>query len=187
MDEKELVLSIINKDENSYKILIKNYKSIVFNTCYSFLQSYEDAEEVSQDVFIEVFDSIHKFKFNSVLSTWIYRITVNKCIDTIRKKKSKKRLANLISIFSPEFSNSNQIVNRNTPETIYVNTENGNSLLKSIKKLPENQRTALVLSFMEGLSNKEISEVMDTTSSAVESLIQRAKKNLKKILDKAKE
>ena len=64
-------------------------KTMVYNLALSFLQNTEDAEDITQEVFIEVYNSFYKFKGNSTISTWIYRITVNKALDFIRKKKRK--------------------------------------------------------------------------------------------------
>lgn len=187
MDEHELIAKILNKDETAFKLFINIYKERVMNTCYKLILNYHDSEEISQDVFIEIYYSLNKFKLNSKLNTWVYRITVNKCIDFIRKKKSKKRLAKIVSFFSPEFDiYKNSLADEKLSDTDLESNELNHFILKAIDKLPENQKIALTLSKIEDLSIKGISEIMGISDSAVESLIQRAKVSLKKYLIKSK-
>ena len=76
-----------SNDRNAFTELIALYKNSVMTTCYRFLLDKEDAEDISQDVFVEVFQSIHSFRGDAALSTWIYRITVTKCLDEIKRRK----------------------------------------------------------------------------------------------------
>lgn len=92
MDDRVLISSLINGDNESYKLLIENYKDKIYNTSFGILQDYNDAEDIVQEVFIEVFQSIGNFRRDSKLSTWIYRITVRKSIDELRKEKERKVL-----------------------------------------------------------------------------------------------
>ncbi|MEO9100566.1 MAG: RNA polymerase sigma factor, partial [Ginsengibacter sp.] len=138
----------------------------------------------AQEVFIKVFESISSFKEESKLSTWIYRITVSKSLDHIRKKKRKKRFAFVQSLYG-----KNEELMIDPPDFFHPgikieNKENAEVLFKAIDKLTENQKTAFVLNKMENLSYREISEVMNSTEPAVDALLQRAKKNLKTILEK---
>ena len=89
MDEKEFIKKLVAGNQVAFDQLIDAYQQKVFGTCISFIPNKEDAEDVAQEVFLEVFKSISKFKSNAKLSTWIYKITTNKCLDFIRKKKRK--------------------------------------------------------------------------------------------------
>ncbi|WP_370003895.1 RNA polymerase sigma factor, partial [Winogradskyella sp.] len=93
MTETEFIIELQQKSTAAYSKLVDDFQQKVFGTCLSFVPNVEDAEDIAQDVFIEVFNSISKFKGESKLSTWIYRITTNKCLEFIRKKKTKKRFA----------------------------------------------------------------------------------------------
>ena len=93
MTESEFIKQLINKSQLAYSSLLDDFQQKVFATCISFVPNTEDAEDIAQEVFVEVFNSIHKFKGDSKLSTWIYRITTNKCLEFIRKKNTKKRFA----------------------------------------------------------------------------------------------
>lgn len=164
------------------KDMYDTYSALVYNLALNYLNNNEDAEEITQDVFITVYQSIHKFNEQSSFKTWVYKITVNKCLDFLRAKKRKKRWATISSIF-----NDAGILQHNVPDFIHPgvlleNKENTTQLFKAIDKLPETQRTVFVLSHIENLNNKEIAVIMDKTLSSIESLIQRAKDNLRRNL-----
>ena len=93
MTEEDFIKKLVKGDSLAYSKLLDTYQQKVFATCISFIPNKEDAEDVAQEVFLEVFKSIKKFNGNSKLSTWIYRITTNKCLEFIRKKNTKKRFA----------------------------------------------------------------------------------------------
>jgi RNA polymerase sigma-70 factor, ECF subfamily len=102
MEEPDLIQQLRGGDKAAFKILFENFKSRVFNTCISYLQHTEEAEEITQDVFIEIYRSIGTYKGESTLSTWIYRISVNKCLDFLRHRKRKKRAGFLVSLFKKD-------------------------------------------------------------------------------------
>lgn len=159
---------------------------MVYNLILSFLQNTEDAEDVTQEVFIEVFRSLNKFKGNSTISTWIYRISVNKSLDFLRKKNRKKRFAFINSLFTNEDKNQEiiQVANFEHPGVLLEQKENAIILFKLIDELKENQKTAFILFHIEELSQKEIAEIMGISSKAVELLIRRAKLKLKEKIEK---
>ena len=182
MIETELITLLQKKDRTAFKEVVKTWQDMVYNTALGILQNDEDAEDVTQEVFIQVFESIPSFKGESKFSTWLYRITVSKAMDHIRKKKRKKRFAFVQSLYG---KNDEPLVDPPDffhPGVSMENKENASVLFKAIKKLPPNQQVAFVLNKMEGLSYMEISEVLKITDSAVDALLQRAKTNLKKIL-----
>jgi RNA polymerase sigma factor (sigma-70 family) len=96
---RELLLKTAEGDIVSFQKLYVAFCDRVFNTAISHLQNQQDAEETTQDVFIEIFRSAGNFKYDSTVSTWIYRIAVNKCLDRLRYQKRKKRFALVASIF----------------------------------------------------------------------------------------
>lgn len=155
---------------------------MVYNTAMGILQSAEDAEDVSQEVFVQVYESIHTFKGESKFSTWLYRITTSKALDHIRRKKRKKRFAFVQQLFGENNEIMVQPPDFNHPGVVLDNKENAAVLFKAIEKLPDNQKIAFVLNKVEGLNYQEISEIMKTTVSSVESLLHRAKTNLRKWL-----
>ncbi len=158
------------------------YQQKVLNTAVGMVQDIGAAEDISQEVFVTVYKNILSFKEQSSLSTWIYRITVNKCLDHLRNKTRQKRGG----ILSQIFSSSNNTLPDNPdfihPGVVLENREKAKYLFKAINTLPENQRTVFVLVHIEDLPQKEVAEIMNMTVKAIESLLQRAKANLRKVL-----
>ncbi len=184
-DESGLIEKLRLGDEKAFRILFDLYKINVYNTASGFLTNVNDAEDVTQEVFIQVFKSIKHFKENSKLSTWIYRITITKCLDLLRKKKTKKRFAFFVDLFENEEKDKEEVfVNYEHPGVQTDKLELSKILFKEIDKLPDNQRISFVLNKVEKLGYQEISEVMGISVPAVESLIFRAKSGLKKRLEK---
>ncbi len=185
---EEHFFNLINKiksgDHQALKKLYDEFKAHVYNTSLSYLQNAEEAEEVTQDVFIEVFKSAGQFRRGSSVGTWIYRITVNKSLDSLRHRNRKKRSGFLTSIFKKE-SVALQIdaPHFNHPGVELENQEKARILFAVIDKLPENQKTAFILLQIEELPQKEVAMIMKTTEKAVESLLQRAKASLRKNLE----
>ena len=166
--------------EISFKELVDLHKTRVFNTAISFLQNKEDAEDVAQEVFIEVYHSLEKFKGQSSVSTWIYRITVNKSLDHLRKKNRKKRFAFVTSLFNKESGEINMDTGHfEHPGILLEKKEKAKILFAVIDELSENQKTAFILYHIEELSQKEIGAVMNLSTKAVESLIARARATLR--------
>lgn len=162
---------------------IAQYQERVYNTAISFVKDSSDAEELAQDVFLTVWNSIASFRGESALSTWVYRITVTKSLDLIKARTRKKRFGFMYSITDNKSEINTKTVNWVHPGIIEENKEKAAYLFKAIDALPENQKVAFTLSKMEQLSQKEISEVMKINEGAVESLLQRAKQNLRKSLE----
>lgn len=185
MKEKEIVEKLKNQDTQAIEILVRAYQHRVINLCYRFLQNREDAEDTAQEVFIELCRSIVHFRRECKLSTWIYQIAVSKSLDQIRKKKRKKRLAFIQSILLKENQADRITASAEIqPEFQSEKKERLQILQQAINSLSQNQRIAITLSKIEGLANKEAAEIMGLSISSVESLIFRAKANLKKILYK---
>lgn len=182
MNEVELIQGLRKGDEAAFNFLVKNYQDRVYNTAIGIVQNAEDAEDVAQEVFIQVFRSIHSFKAESKLSTWIYRITTTRALDLLRTRKSKKRFGFLQRLFGDNNEMLYELPDFNHPGVAMDRKENAASLFKAINQLPENQKIAFTLHKLEDLSYQEISEIMQTSVAAVESMMHRAKQNLRKIL-----
>jgi len=155
------------------------YKNKVFNLALQYVQNIEDAEEITQDVFVRIHLSLAQFQHKAELSTWIYKITINKSLDYIKMKKRKKRFGLISSLFHQESNEPRMDVTEfNHPGVQMENKEATKKIFHAINALRENQRTAIILSKIEQKSQKEIAEIMQLKIGAVESLIARAKANL---------
>jgi RNA polymerase sigma-70 factor (ECF subfamily) len=183
LDERILVEQLKQGDESAFKTIVETWQNMVYNTALGIVQNPEDAEDIAQETFVQVYQSISSFKGESKFSTWLYRITIAKALDHERRKKRKKRFAFVRSIFGED---SEVVVNPpdfQHPGVVMDKKEDAAVLFKAISELPENQRIAFTLHKVDGLSYQEVSEVMETTVSSVESLMHRAKTNLKKKLE----
>ena len=184
-DELDLIERLKRGEESAFRSLVEQYQDLVYNTALGIVQNESDAEDVAQEVFIQVFRSIGTFKSEAKLSTWIYRITTTRALDLLRARKSKKRFGLLKRLWeTEEESPVENISDFNHPGVSLERKEEAAQLMTAIAQLPENQKVAFVLHKLEGLSYLEIAEVMGNTLPAVESLMHRARLNLRKILEK---
>lgn len=167
--------------QSAFKALVDNYQQRIYNTCLGFVKNPEEADDLTQEVYIEIFRSILKFRMDSKLSTWVYRIAVTKSLESIRAKKRKKRFAVLRSLFYQDDSVL-EIPDYEHPGVIAENKERSKIIFQAMEKLPESQRTAYTLHKVEGLSYEEISNIMKKTVSSIEAIMHRAKSNLQKYL-----
>jgi RNA polymerase sigma-70 factor, ECF subfamily len=183
LDERILIEKLKQGDETAFKAIVEKWQDMVYNTALGIVQNAEDAEDIAQETFIQVYQSIESFKGESKFSTWLYRITVTKALDHARRKKRKKRFAIIKKLFGDSGEEEVQVPDFHHPGVILDKKENAAILFQAINQLPDNQKIAFTLHKVEGLSYQEISEVMNSSVSSVESLMHRAKTNLKKTLE----
>lgn len=180
MCEKDVIQAILKGDEKAFKQLVETYQLMVVNTCYAFTHNQEDAEDIAQDVFIQVFNSLPKFRFECKLFTWIYRMAVNRAINYSNSCHGRRIKVDIDVWSSQEVAAEEEL-------SLYTELEKKEQmelLHHAIDQLSEKQRTALILNKYEELSYKEVAEVMGTSVSSVESLIFRARCHLEKQLGK---
>lgn len=182
LEEHLLITDLKNRSEAAFRHLVETYQKQVYNTVLSLIQNNDEAEDIAQEVFMEVFRSIESFREDASLSTWIYRIATTKSLEVIRKKKTQKRFAFISSLFGKNDELIHQPPDFEHPGIVAENKELAQNLFAAISKLPDNQRIAYTLVNVEGLSYQETAGAMSITKSSVESLIFRAKGNLKKLL-----
>jgi RNA polymerase sigma-70 factor (ECF subfamily) len=184
MNDSEIISLILQGDRQKFRMLVEKYQSMVFRTAIGFLHNKDDADDLTQDIFVRAYQSLGSFKGESAFSTWIFRIAVNASLNKVRKNKRNLVFSRLDSLFGlgrekevtfPDFDTDN-------PESILIRQEHSKWVQEALDSLPVNQRTAIVLSKYDDMSQKEIAEIMSTTEGAVEALIQRAKSNLRKKL-----
>ncbi len=183
MTDPELIEGILQRDRNAFQYLVNHYQKQVIKTAFYFLGNMEDAEDLSQEIFLDVIHSMKSFKKTSSLSTWIYRISVNKSLNQVKKQQRKGIAVKLESLFRTQTDHSicrDAEPSVDTPD--FEEKEKRELLHAAINRLPENQRIAFVLNKFDDQSYKQISEIMNVGLPAVESLIHRAKLNLQKHL-----
>ena len=183
MEEKSLIKNLKAKNEEAFKILVEKYKDLVYSTIIPIIQNIDDADDLTQEVFIQIYKSIKNFKEKSSLSTWIYKISISKAYEHLRYKKRKKRFSILVNIFREDDSLID-IPDFHHPGIQLEQKENAKILFDAIEKLPDNQKKTYILKNIQGLSYKKISDIMEKSVASVESILFRAKNNLKNILEK---
>ena len=171
-DDFNLIKSFNNGNESSYARLLVKHKEKVRNLIFLTLGDTEFIDDIFQDVFINVFHKLSEFRFESKFTTWLYRITVNKCRDYLRKKKVR-------SIFVPMLEEEHKSNTRFGNEHLDITQ----MVRKSIEKLPEKLRVPLVLRDIDGFSYKEIADQLECEVGTVKSRIFRARECLKVILE----
>ncbi len=160
-------------DAAAFRAFILEHQTRVFNAVLNKVQHVQDAEDITQEVFIDVYRKPEAYRGEAAVSTWLYRIAMNKCIDHLRKKQRRR---------GGTATGEKEPLDFVHPGIVAENREKARFLYKAMRQLPDKQQTAWVLSEMENLSYKDIGEVMNLSLSSVESLLFRARQNLKKIL-----
>lgn len=171
-EEDILIAALKRGDQDAFRQIIELYQKNIIRVCKGFVGSNEDAEDIAQDVFIQLFKSSSSLKGEARLSTWLYRVAVNKSLNHIRSQKPRRQL---------EYMEINDAINASSGERTdddITASDHRKALRQAINLLPENQRTAFILQKYEELSYEEISRVMNLSLSSVQSLIFRMKKNL---------
>jgi len=175
MEESQLIEKIKGDDRTAFRTFYEIYKDMIYNVCYRMLNNKQDAEDATQDVFVKASRSIHKFRGDAKLSTWLYQIAVNTSLNYARRKK-------IVAWLSLDFllgKEESLLDNPQTRPDLELEKNESEALVQQvIQSLPPRQRTAVILQRYEGLSYKEIATVMNTSLSAVESLLHHAKDNL---------
>ena len=168
MDENQIVARLKEKDEECFLQVVDLYKKKIISLCYSYTYDYYEAEDLSQEAFIGIFNSIGNFRGDCSLSTYIYKITLSKCLDFKRKKSIKNFLTGLLTLSKEEVVDLD--------EKAYIR--------QCISSLPPDLKTPLVLYYYIGLTQKEIGDILNLTPKTIEGRIYRAKSRLKEKLEK---
>lgn len=177
--DSDEILALQQGDQAAFQRLVAAYSEKIYRLSLSILQHQEDAEDVTQDVFTTVYSSIAQFKQDAQLSTWMYRITVNKCQELIRRKSRKKRFGFMTSLDQLESTKTSDFMH---PGVELENKERAAILFNAINRLPENQRLAFTMHKLEGIPYDEIAQILNVTLASIESLLYRAKQQLKQSL-----
>ncbi len=189
MDELEIIKRVKKGETKYFEEIINKYKKVVFGHCYNFLRNREDAEDVTQEVFVSVYNNLASFRGDSKLSTWIYRITMNSCKN--RLKQMQRLKANFIEEFyEPGGEERESLVNEiqekeeKQPDKEFVSDDMRKTVYKRIDELTEEQKNVILLRDVDGLSYEEIGQLLKLSVPAVKSKLFRARENLREKLQK---
>ena len=180
--ETELIKYAIDGNLKAFDEIVKRYSDRVFRLCFYYFRNSSEAEDAAQEVFISVYKGLKNFRYESVLSTWIYRITVNQCKSVLRAVSYKKNLEQKDihdGTFSSELPSN---ISTSTPEEDYIKSETIGEITDAVKMLPEHMMEVIVLKDFNMKSYEEISEILSINIGTVRSRISRARVELKKLL-----
>jgi len=183
MNDRELIQKILAGQENLFKLLVAKYKDKVVLLIYSFCGSGCDYEDIAQNVFIKVFRSLNKFRFDSSFSTWLYKITINESIN-FGKRKNK----NVISLNEKVGQEEDEELVNMLPDSDYsteeklLRQETQQMIQKAMRHMQDNYKTILILKDIEDLSYDEIAETMGISMDKVKIWLFRARQQLREII-----
>ena len=183
LNEQSLIQGLQKGDEKMFSLMVETYKHMVFNTVLGLVMNFEEAEDLSQDVFVLVFQQIQSFRSASKFSTWLYTIAVRTALNHLRKQKAKKRAVYIKRFFGMEVEQEISQTDFHHPGVILDNKEYAAVLFKALQQLPENQRVAFLLVKTEDLRYDEVAEILGVSIKGVEGLMHRAKEKLRNVLN----
>jgi RNA polymerase sigma-70 factor (ECF subfamily) len=169
----ELVELSVGGDAEAFEYLVKRHYMTIYKVSYKWCGVREDAEDIAQEVFVKLARKLKTFGQKSSFKTWLYRITVNTAKDFSRKLATKR-------VYEATFVSEQALSNPSPPSDAHIDAD---CLYKSLDKLPEKQKTAVLLVFSEGLTHKEAAQVLNCPEATVSWRIFQAKKRLKKSLE----
>jgi len=177
MEEAALIAAARQGDTQAFDQLVRLYQSAIYNVAYRILGDEEAASDASQDAFLSAYEAIGKFRGGS-FKGWLLRIATNTCYDQLRRKK-RQPTTSLEALYldsEPPWAEDEE------PEEYALRQELGRTIQRGLATLPPEQRTALVLSDIQGLSYQEIAEVMGTSLGTVKSRLSRGRASLRDYL-----
>ncbi len=179
LKDEEIIALILKGKTQLYAELVLRYQNKLFSTIYNYTHDFEETRDLGQEIFIKVYNNLHKYNNKASFSTWLYRIAVNSCIDWTRKKRlttvstfetdENEEIAILEHISDSTFS----------PEDILLKEEHKTVLKEMIMDLPEIYKTAVILYYYEDFSPREISDILNIPKKTIDSRLYRAKDILK--------
>ena len=179
MRDEELIESILSGKTQLYEEIIKRYQNKVYSTVYSYTRDYEEAKDLTQEIFIKIYNNLPNFKNKSQFSTYLYRVAVNRCIDWTRKRRLKTVSAMFFQE-EDEIEIYEYIADlSNNPEEILLKEEDGNILREVINNLPEIYRTVMIMFYFQDFSPQEIADILEIPRKTVDTRLYRARNMLR--------
>jgi RNA polymerase sigma-70 factor (ECF subfamily) len=178
---EDLMSRIAEGDEYAFEVLVRRHQTSVLNLIYRYVGDRTMARDLAQEVFIRVWRATNRYEPKAKFTTWLYSIAANLCLNQLRSSGKKKRFLSESPVEEVRTLNGENNVSQSAEE-ILLAEERSRQISHALQNLPENQRMALILKRYDNLSYGEIAKIMECSVSAVESLLVRAKRNLKEKL-----
>ncbi|QIB69466.1 sigma-70 family RNA polymerase sigma factor [Aminipila butyrica] len=180
-EEQNLIKKAKEGDEGSFEALILSCKGKAYNLALRYVKDEQDALDVLQESFIKIFRHLDKFKEDSKFETWVYRIVVNTCYDSLRKNKGRQQERPLAIREEEEGGELELPDNQPLPEDVLLNREHSSYLLQCLERIPEEHKRIVVLRDVTGLSYEEIADTLECSIGTVKSRLSRARQRLKEV------
>ncbi|MFX4262218.1 RNA polymerase sigma factor [Pelotomaculum propionicicum] len=178
MEKDELLVAMAQKgDLTAYEALVQRYQHKVFNLASKMVNNREDALDIAQEIFMQIYIALPGFRGESIFSTWVYRVASNKCLDFLRKRKAEKEKTAATIEENVQFGDS-----RDSPEELAIRREESRRVREALISLPRHYRIVIILHHYQQLRYKEIAEVLNQPVKTVATRLYRAKLILKKKL-----
>lgn len=179
MKDEELIELIINGNTELYAELIERYKNKVYSTAYSYTRDYEEAKDLTQEIFIKVYNNLSGFQNKAQFSTYLYRVAVNRCIDWTRRKRPKT-----ISMLTCQDDENVDIYDfiadyDSNPEEILLRQENMDFIKREVSNLPEIYSTVMIMYYFQEFSPQEISDILGVPRKTIDTRLFRARNLIK--------
>jgi RNA polymerase sigma-70 factor (ECF subfamily) len=185
-DDYALIRAFQNGEKAAFDTLVLRYQDRVFNLCIRFLGDYHEAEDTAQDVFVKVYNSLKKFRFESSFFTWLYRIAVNSCKNRVNSLEFRFRKSNTRTDISDDalkgFERENMADPPSNPASELQNKEMMKILQKAINSLPSDQKAVVILRDIQGMSYEEITDITGFKLGTIKSRLSRARNSLREKL-----
>ena len=178
LDEHELIKKAGRGDAYAFEQLMAAHENKMYAVALRMCGSREDAQDCLQEAMVRVYRALSGFKGQSSFSTWVYRITMNSCLDELRRRKSRMT-SSLDAMLENGFMPSDD---GDTPEQSSLRSEQRRALERAIRELPEDMRAAIVLRDVQGLSYDEIAQALDANVGTIKSRISRGREKLRGVL-----
>lgn len=169
MDEDhDVIRLVLQGDVNKYRVLVEKHQRAVFNLCYQMLSNYEDAEELTQDVFVRAYEHLGGFRFKYRFFSWIYRIAINRTLAHIKQQNRKTGIDS---------------ITHKLTETDEEENDRSKHLKLAVNLLTENYKAVIILKYYEELSYKEMSVILEIPEKTIRSRLYDARIKMKQILE----
>ena len=175
-----LIAQLQSGSEAAFRVLVERYQARIYRTVFALLRNPEEAEDVAQEVFVEVYQTIGRFRGEAALSTWLYRLATSRALKNRRRAQAKKRFAFFTSLLGLDNEVLHEPPDHAHPLTLLEGQQQLQLLLVHLARLPDQQQVAFTLRHEQELSYEQIAAVLGTTVAAVESLLFRARQTLRK-------
>lgn len=180
LNEEQIVSELKNGNKAVFVHIVDLFKNKVFGMTYKFTNNYDESQDLSQEIFLKIYKEIDKFRFESKLSTWVYRISLNACLDW-KRKNCKIVNINISSIGSDSKNDSSFEIRDNgpLPEDMIITNENQREIHELVYKLPDNYKSVIIMYHFNNMSYQEIALALNIPERTVETRLYRARRILK--------